>query len=68
MCSNTPPPVITAQPDCSFVAFSNRAVLKYILNKKNYVAQTDNGQSLFITVERFGLIEFPDVMTRRKLC
>lgn len=68
MCSNTPPPVITAQPDCSYVAFSNRAVLKYILHIKNDVAQTDNGHSLFITVEGFGLIECPDVKTGRKLC
>lgn len=56
MCSNTPPPVIMAQPDCSFVAFSSRALLKYILDKKNYGGKNDYGRecSFFFEV---GLIK-----------
>ena len=42
MCSNTPPPVIMARPDCSFVAFSNRCT-KYIFDKKNYGDKNNYG-------------------------
>lgn len=62
MCSNTPPPVVTAPPNCPFVAFSNRAVPKYILNRKNDGGQADNGHR-----REIGLIKCPDGKIRRKL-